>query len=71
VTIFEHSFQVTLSAGVTSSASGSKAEDLIMVADRALYRAKELGRDRVETETLPADAARRQRFAPSTIAQPT
>jgi diguanylate cyclase (GGDEF)-like protein len=72
VTIFEHSFRVTLSAGVTACSPGCKAEDLIMVADRALYRAKELGRDRIEAETLPTDtAARNQRFAPSGLPQPT
>ena len=42
-------FSVTVSLGVTESRIGDKStEDLIDRADRALYRAKELGRNRVE-----------------------
>jgi diguanylate cyclase (GGDEF)-like protein len=40
---------VTISAGVSGSSSGARsAEDLIADADQALYRAKALGRNRVE-----------------------
>ena len=44
----ELSFQVTVSIGITSTQQEEKLEDLIGKADQALYRAKELGRNRVE-----------------------
>jgi PleD family two-component response regulator len=40
---------VTLSAGIASWDGRTSIEDAIARADRALYRAKGLGRDRVET----------------------
>ncbi|MBY9063617.1 GGDEF domain-containing protein [Sphingomonas yunnanensis] len=42
--------QVRFSAGVTSSTDGEPLHTVIARADRALYRAKELGRDRIEVE---------------------
>lgn len=44
------SWPLTLSAGVTAVAAGARCStrDLLVSADRALYRAKALGRDRVE-----------------------
>ncbi len=48
----------TFSAGLTVYMPGEPAEMLITRADKALYRAKALGRDRVEVELpLPAQAA--------------
>lgn len=45
----EHSIKLpTFSAGVTMYCSGESPTDFIERADRALYRAKSLGRDRVE-----------------------
>jgi diguanylate cyclase (GGDEF)-like protein len=65
VTIPDHAFCVNLSAGVTAGAASCSAEELIMVADRALYRAKEKGRNRVEVEALPdKKRARSSAFAP-------
>ena len=59
-----HSFCVTLSAGVTAGSGSSGAEELIMTADRALYRAKSKGRDRVELEEGdPGRNVRSLRFA--------
>lgn len=45
----------TFSAGVTTYASGESYTTFIDRADRALYRAKNLGRNRVEIESAPAD----------------
>jgi diguanylate cyclase (GGDEF)-like protein len=47
-------FRVTLSCGVATLAPGQDAEVLLDAADRALYRAKQLGRNRVE---VPPTAA--------------
>jgi diguanylate cyclase (GGDEF)-like protein len=46
--------QVRFSAGVTSSIEGEPLQAIIAMADRALYRAKELGRDRFEIEDVTA-----------------
>jgi len=50
---------VTISLGTASRRSGN-AEQLLLAADQALYRAKIQGRDRVETElgrsAMPASA---------------
>jgi diguanylate cyclase (GGDEF)-like protein len=63
IVVADHAFSLTLSAGVTVSAPGCNPEDLIVVADRALYRAKEKGRDRAEFEsTSPTVSAAGTRF---------
>ena len=51
---------VTVSAGVACAQpdEGGSAESLVAAADRALYRAKERGRNRVETDLEPAPASR-------------
>lgn len=46
--------QVRPSAGVTSSTDGEPLHTVIARADRALYRAKEPGRDRFEVEDVTA-----------------
>ncbi|MBO9532605.1 MAG: GGDEF domain-containing protein [Solirubrobacteraceae bacterium] len=48
---------VTVSAGVTHSAgAGTTRREFVAAADRALYRAKHAGRDRIEIEPLEAAA---------------
>jgi diguanylate cyclase (GGDEF)-like protein len=44
----ENSLEVTISAGVASYSPGCSDAELLRMADRALYRAKENGRNRVE-----------------------
>ncbi|HWR03346.1 MAG TPA: diguanylate cyclase [Humidesulfovibrio sp.] len=51
---FGHVGQVTSSFGVTSTQDGDDVESLVRRADEALYRAKEFGRNRVETDKLRA-----------------
>jgi|GEM_PF-5959912 len=45
----EHNIQCTFSAGVAEYVSGNSADDIIREADKALYKAKEDGRNRVCT----------------------
>jgi diguanylate cyclase (GGDEF)-like protein len=68
ITVPNHAFCVTLSAGVTVGTETAKSEDLIAVADRALYRAKENGRDRVEVEPIAGNKpVLPSRFGPEAI----
>lgn len=56
VTIFEandNAFQVTLSIGVADFPTYKSVDSLIAAADRALYRAKSNGRNRVEFQPCP------------------
>lgn len=70
VCISDHAFCVTLSAGVSSGDGTCSAEDLIIAADRALYRAKDKGRDRVEVEVLAGrEGIRKRIFAAETQSQ--
>ncbi len=48
VDIFEGPFPVTLSVGVAASRETKEAEQLVQMADAALYRAKTAGRNRAE-----------------------
>ena len=50
---------VTASIGVTASALGDNASQLLRRADRALYAAKAAGRNRVESEAAPGPVALR------------
>jgi diguanylate cyclase (GGDEF)-like protein len=52
IQVGEHKIQVTVTAGVAAAGASFSSEDLISVADRAMYRAKEKGRNRVEVEEL-------------------
>lgn len=54
-TAFPHGNPLTASFGVTSFAEDDGLETLIQRADRALYRAKELGRDNVQIERYNAE----------------
>ena len=49
----DESLSVTISIGVAEAIAGGSAEDLMKRADEALYRAKALGRDRVEMDPSP------------------
>jgi diguanylate cyclase (GGDEF)-like protein len=49
------SFRVTISIGITPARHEGTLENLIREADHALYRAKELGRNRVEIFTRPGE----------------
>jgi len=48
--------KATASAGLAGTQAAARTlDDLMMAADRALYRAKELGRDRIE-QAAPREA---------------
>lgn len=51
---------VTVSVGVATLAPNESGEALIYRADQALYRAKQEGRNRVETAIAPADSNRQE-----------
>jgi len=54
ISLEEHTIQTTISLGVASwHEDMSSGEDMTKAADRALYRAKQRGRDRVEIEEYP------------------
>jgi diguanylate cyclase (GGDEF)-like protein len=48
------SIVVTVSIGCASTTTGAPADELLAIADHALYRAKELGRNRVISSVPPA-----------------
>ena len=48
---------MTISVGI-SNLNGGTVDEWLRRADSALYRAKSLGRNRVETEEGPADSQR-------------
>ncbi len=52
-----HTPFVTISVGI-SNLNGGTVDEWLRRADSALYRAKSLGRNRVETEERPADSQR-------------
>jgi diguanylate cyclase (GGDEF)-like protein len=54
---------VTISAGLTGSTAAVSAEEMLSAADKALYRAKSLGRNRVEVETREDAGLPTQRLA--------
>jgi two-component system cell cycle response regulator len=62
-----HASFLTISVGI-SNLNGGTVDEWLKRADSALYRAKSLGRNRVETEERPPDAAKRQE--PPTSAGP-
>jgi diguanylate cyclase (GGDEF)-like protein len=47
VTVFDQTFETRISIGVTDSVGCSSLEELMARADRALYRAKKEGKNRV------------------------
>jgi diguanylate cyclase (GGDEF)-like protein len=51
---------VTVSVGVATLAPAESGEELVQRADRALYRAKQAGRDRVEATNPLADSSRQE-----------
>ncbi len=55
--------QVRFSAGVTSLTDGERLHTVLARADRALYRAKELGRNRFEVEDVTAPTSSRSPLA--------
>ena len=60
-----HIFKLTLSAGAANLRDDESGNDMIARADLALYHAKELGRNRVESAPY-AEAAARQDISPTT-----
>jgi two-component system cell cycle response regulator len=56
VPVHDGVLQVTCSAGVAVAGVGDTAAEVVARADRALYRAKQEGRDRLALEDEPADA---------------
>lgn len=54
ISLEEYTIKITISLGVASwHETMSTGEDMTKAADRALYRAKQRGRDRVEIEEYP------------------